>query len=220
MLLLQLSVISAKILRESRELAKAGTPILVALMSAGLGYERVTAWQWAGAALSAAGIYVVVGGAAAVSLASIAGDLMMLAAVLCWSASTVGARPLVARLSPLVVTGYSMAIGCVFYVPFAWPAIRHVAWRSVSARAWAAVMVSAVFALCVAYMIWYTALERIGNTRTAIYSNLVPIAAMLVASLWLGERIGAVKLAGAAAILAGVALTKVQDGERAVPEPA
>src|SRR5207245_6226197 len=85
------------------------TPILVALMSAGLGYERVTAWQWAGAALSAAGIYVVVGGAAAVSLASIAGDLMMLAAVLCWSASTVGARSLVARLSPLVVPGHSMA---------------------------------------------------------------------------------------------------------------
>ena len=124
-----------------------------------------------------------------------------------------------ARMSPLVVTGYSMAIGCVFYLPFAWPAIRRVGWGSVSSHAWWAVALSAVFALCVAYMIWYTALERIGNTRTSVYSNMVPIAAMLVAWLWLGERIGPSKLAGAAAILIGVALTKIQ-AEAAVPEPA
>ena len=195
------------------------TPIFVALISAGLGQERVTPWQWAGAALSAAGIYIVVGGGAAVTRATIAGDLMMLSAVVCWSASTVGARRLVARMSPLVVTGYSMAIGCAFYLPFAWPAIRRVGWGSVSSHAWWAVALSAVFALCVAYMIWYTALERIGNTRTSVYSNMVPIAAMLVAWLWLGERIGPSKLAGAAAILIGVALTKIQ-AEAAVPEPA
>src|SRR5206468_10593146 len=93
-------------------------------------------------------------------------------------------------------------------------------WRDVSARAWWAVVLSAVFALCVAYMIWYTALQRIGNTRTAIYSNMVPIAAMLVAWLWLGEHIGAAKLAGAVAILLGVGFTKVQRDETAVPEPA
>jgi len=196
------------------------TPIFVALMTAGLGHERVTPWQWAGTLLSAVGIYIVVGRGAALSRASLAGDLMMLAAVLCWSASTVGARPLLARHSPLVVTGYSMAIGCVLYLPFAWPALREIAWRDVSARAWWAVVLSAVFALCVAYMIWYTALQRIGNTRTSIYSNMVPIAAMLVAWLWLGEHIGAAKLAGAAAILLGVGFTKVQPDETPVPEPA
>ena len=100
--------------------------------------------------LSAMGSYIVVGRGAAVSRASLAGDLMMLAAVLCWSASTVAARPLLARLSPLVVTGYSMAIGCVLYLAFAWPALREIAWRDVSARAWWAVVLSAVFALCVA----------------------------------------------------------------------
>ena len=89
------------------------TPIFVALMTAGLGSERVTVWQWAGTILSAVGIYIVVGGEPSVSRASLAGDLMMLGAVLCWAASTVGARPLLARHPPLVVTGYSMAIGCV-----------------------------------------------------------------------------------------------------------
>jgi len=196
------------------------TPIFVALMTAVLGHERVSAWQWGGTVLSAIGIYIVVGHGAAVSRTSLAGDLMMLAAVLCWSASTVGARPLLARHSPLVVTGYSMAIGCVLYLPFAWPALRGVAWGHVSAQAWWAIVLSAVFALCVAYMIWYTALQRIGNTRTAIYSNLVPVAGILVAWLWLGEPIGRATLTGAVAIFVGVALTKVQLSERPVPEPA
>jgi len=196
------------------------TPMFVALMTAALGQERVSAWQWAGTLLSAAGIYIVIGGGASVSRASIAGDLMMLVAVLCWSASTVGARPLLARHTPLVVTGYSMAIGTVLYLLFAWPAMRTIEWREVSARAWWAIALSAVFALCVAYMIWYTALQRIGNTRTSIYSNMVPVAAMIVAWLWLGEHLAASKLAGAAAVLIGVALTKVQPAETPVPEPA
>jgi drug/metabolite transporter (DMT)-like permease len=196
------------------------TPIFVALMTAALGAERVSVWQWAGTVLSALGIYVVIGGDASVDRGSLAGDLMMLAAVLCWSASTVGARPLLARHTPLVVTGYSMAIGTVLYLLFAWSAVGAVVWSEVSARALSAIALSAVFALCVAYMIWYTALQRIGNTRTAVYSNMVPVAAMLVARLWLGEQLGVSKVAGAAAVLAGVALTKVQPADAPVPEPA
>ena len=196
------------------------TPIFVALMTAALGHERITPLRWAAAALSAFGIYLVVGHGAAVSRASLGGDLMMLAAVLCWSTATVGSRPLLARHSPLVVTGYSMAIGSALYVPFAWVALRDLAWRDVSASAWLSVVFSAVFALCVAYMIWYTAVQRLGNTRTSVYSNMVPLVAMVVAWGWLGEHIGAMKIAGAGAIILGVALTKIQETDAPVAEPA
>ena len=196
------------------------TPIFVALLTAALGHERITALRWAGAALSAFGIYLVIGHDASVSRASLAGDLTMVAAVMCWSAATVGSRPLLARHSPLVVTGYSMAIGSALYAPFGWSDLRGLAWRDVSTGAWLALGFSAVFALCVAYMIWYTAVQRLGNTRTAVYSNMVPIAAMLVARFWLGEHIGILKIAGAAAIILGVALTKVQLDGQPVGEPA
>ena len=196
------------------------TPIFVALMTAALGQERITPMRWAGVALSAFGIYLVVGHGASLSRASLAGDLTMLAAVLCWSMATVGSRPLLARHSPLVVTGYSMAIGSALYVPFAWTDLRHLAWRNVSTSAWLSIGFSAVFALCVAYMIWYTAVQRLGNTRTSVYSNVVPIAAMVVAWGWLGEHIGAMKIAGAAAILLGVALTKIQESDSPVAKPA
>jgi drug/metabolite transporter (DMT)-like permease len=196
------------------------TPIFVALMTAALGQERITAIRWAGIALSAFGIYLVVGHGTTVSRASLAGDLMMLAAVMCWSVATVASRPLLERHSPLVVTGYSMAIGAALYAPFGWTDLRGLAWRGVSTGAWLALGFSAVFALCVAYMIWYTAVQRLGNTRTSAYSNMVPIAAMAVARFWLGEHIGALKIAGAAAIILGVVLTKLQVEAHPIAEPA
>ena len=48
----------------------------------------------------------------------------------------------------------------------------------------------------------------IGSARTSVYSNLLPIVAMLTAWLWLHEPIGTAKILGTTAVLAGVALTR------------
>jgi drug/metabolite transporter (DMT)-like permease len=50
-----------------------------------------------------------------------------------------------------------------------------------------------------------------------VYSNLVPLVAMMTASLMLGEPLSARKIAGAAAVLAGVALTRVGGARMSVP---
>jgi drug/metabolite transporter (DMT)-like permease len=184
------------------------TPIIIALLSAALGLERISPLRWAGALLSAFGIYLVVGRGAAVNGRTVFGDLTMLGAVVCWSVATVAARPILTRQSPLVVTGYSMALGTLLYLPYCWPEWRQLAWRSVSTGAWWALTFSAVFGLCIAYVIWFTAVQRLGNTRTSVYSNVVPIAAMLVAWAWLGEPIGGLQIAGTAAIVGGVALAR------------
>ena len=186
------------------------TPIIVALMTVALGQERTTLPRVAGALLSAFGIYFVVGRhAAALTGETLGGDLAMLGAVCCWSAATVGARPLLARHSPLAVTGGSMTVGALLYLIYGWRDVRLVAWQAVGWPIWAAMLFSAMFALGIAYVIWYTAVQRLGGTRTAVYSNVVPLAAMLIASAWLGEPIGALKIVGAAAIIGGVALTKI-----------
>ncbi len=76
---------------------------------------------------------------------------------------------------------------------------------------------SALFALGVAYTIWYMAVREIGSARTSVYSNLVPIVAMMTAVLTLGERMTPSRLAGAAAVLVGVALTRVGKTAPLVP---
>ena len=187
----------------------AATPVVIAIVSAALGRERVGPWHWIGAAVSASGIYLVVGRGARVSSESLVGDLMVLGAVGCWTVYTLGAGRLMERHSPLGVTGLSMAAGTAMYVPAAWPSIVRVDWMSLSLSAWSKIGYSAVFALVVAYMIWYVAVQRIGSARTSVYSNTIPVFALLVAAIWLREPLGAAKIAGAALVVAGVTLTRI-----------
>jgi drug/metabolite transporter (DMT)-like permease len=60
-----------------------------------------------------------------------------------------------------------------------------------------------------AYLLWYRAVERIGNNRTAVYSNLVPVAALITAWIWLGEVPTTLQLIGAAVILVGLTLARL-----------
>jgi drug/metabolite transporter (DMT)-like permease len=184
------------------------TPVCVAILSTALGHERIAPLHWLGAAISVSGIYFVVGHGASFGGSTLKGDLLVMASVGCWTAYTLGAGRLVARHSALYVTGVTMAIGAVPYVLLALPGLIRLDWSRPSPWTWTALVLSAIFALGVAYLIWYTAVQRIGSARTAIYSNVVPIVAMAVAALWLGEPLTRAKLIGAGAVLTGVLLTR------------
>ena len=186
------------------------TPIVVALLTSLVGHERIPAARWLGALLSLTGIYLVVGASIGAPGATMVGNALAAGAMCCWAIYTVGARPLLVHRSPLAITGYSMAAGSIIYLPLAWSGLRNLRWSAVPASAWIAVVLSALLALFVAYVIWYTAVQRIGSTRTSVYSNVTPVVAMVVAAIWLGEPITLRKLIGAAAVAAGLAVTRLE----------
>ena len=87
------------------------TPVVVAVVSALLGRERIARCTgWAPPSPSAASTW---SSATAPSFggATFRGDLLIMASVGCWAAYTLGASRLIARHSPLYVTGMTMAIG-------------------------------------------------------------------------------------------------------------
>ena len=198
----------------------AATPVVIAILSAVLGHDRITPLHWVGAAMSLAGIYIIVtfaGEAVSIGSSTLRGDLMMFGGVVCWAIYTLGSRPLMERHSPVGITGLSMAIGTALYVPVMWGSVAAADWSGVSARTWIALLFSALFALCVAYTIWYVAVREIGSARTSVYSNLVPIVAMLTAVVFLGERLTGARLLGAGLVLVGVALTRVGRSAPVIP---
>jgi drug/metabolite transporter (DMT)-like permease len=180
----------------------------VSLASAWVGHERVTRAQWAGVALSGLGIYLVVGTSASFGGSHLLGDALTFGAVMCWAVYTVGSRALLRRLSPVTVTGLTMTIGAVMYLPFAFADMARTPWFALDWHVWAAIAYSSFLSLNLAYLIWYTSVQRIGNVRTSAWSNLIPLVALASAVLFLGEPVSRDKLIGAAAVLAGVALTR------------
>ncbi len=186
------------------------TPIAVALASAALGQDKLGPMHWIGAALSLSGIYFVVGWGARTGGASLTGDLLTGGAVICWAAYTLLGKELLKRHSPLIVTGYSFTIGTLGYLPYGWRDVAATDWTAIGRFEIAGILYSALLTLNLAYLLWYAGVQRLGSARTAVYSNLVPIVALFVATVGLGEPLTPIKIAGAAAVITGLALTRVQ----------
>jgi drug/metabolite transporter (DMT)-like permease len=189
----------------------ASTPIITALLSAALGHERVKPRVWGGVVATFGGILLVVlGGRAAAETgqATLVGDLIMFGASIAWAFYTVGSRPLVARHGALPVTAWTLWIGSAGLVIAGIRDTLRVAWDGVGALTWVAVVYAGVLSIGVAYIIWYYGVEKLGNTRTSAYSNLVPVIALAVAWLWLGEVPTAAQVAGMVVILSGVSVAQ------------
>jgi drug/metabolite transporter (DMT)-like permease len=184
------------------------SPVVISLMSAAVGHERLPWTRWAGGALSVVGLYFVVGVGATLSVNSLTGDALVFAGMLCWAVYSVGSRPLLGRYSPTVLTAWATVVGAALYVVVAAPALAGTDWAGVSWWSWFLMAASSIVCLVLAYVIWYTGVQRLGATRTSAYSNLTPIAAIVIGWLWLGEPFTAAQSVGAVAILGGVFLTR------------
>lgn len=184
------------------------TPVVVALLTAFAGHERVPPLRWVGAAISFVGLYIVVGQKVDWSASGHLGDALVLASTVCWATYSVASVPILKMHSPLVVTGYSISIGALLYTLVALPTLVQVEWHAISLVSWVLMVASAVFALAFAYLIWYTSVQKAGSTRTAAWSNVTPVIAMLIAAVWLGEPIALNHVLGSAAIFTGLFITR------------
>jgi drug/metabolite transporter (DMT)-like permease len=184
------------------------SPIVISLLSAIAGHERIRPLRWAGVVTAMLGLYLVVGHGVDFSAQTLRGDLLMMAGVLCWATFSVGSQPILKRHSALVVIGLTFSMGGAMYVLVMTPILLAFDWSTVSAFSWFLMVSSAVLALNLSYWIWYTGLKKLGGSRTSMYSYLTPIVAMIVAAIWLGEPITGNQIAGASAIFAGLLITR------------
>jgi drug/metabolite transporter (DMT)-like permease len=88
------------------------------------------------------------------------------------------------------------------------PALMRTNWAAVGTGGWIALLYSSVISMGVAYFFWYRGLRVLGPTRSAVYTNLQPIVALLVAWAFLSETPTIFQGMGAATIIAGVFLTR------------
>jgi drug/metabolite transporter (DMT)-like permease len=195
-------------------LIAATTPVIVALIGAALRVERLGLMTWIGVVLSFAGIAVVVFGNASsasggTGTSSLVGDLLILAAAVVWAVYTLLVASLLRRYSAMAVTALSVAAGTVLIVVMGLPDLSRLDWDAVPPMAWSAAVFSGLFALAVGYAGWNRGVKAIGSARTAVYSNMIPIAAALFAWLGRGDPITVYHVAGAVIVLTGINLTRL-----------
>ncbi|CAN5264680.1 EamA family transporter [soil metagenome] len=184
------------------------TPVLITLLSAARGHERPAPRAWLGVAVSVVGVAMVTGATPSLTRRELSGDLILVGATVVWAVYTVGLQPLIARYGSVRPTAWTLWVGATGLLLLGTPELLRQRWSDIDLVAWGGLLFSALLAIGLAYLLWYRGVERIGNTRTAVFSNVSPIVALLVASVWLGERPAPLQLAGVALVLGGVMLVR------------
>jgi drug/metabolite transporter (DMT)-like permease len=194
----------------------ATTPIWVALLNMLTHSERLSRRSGMGILLSFAGLCLLIGGAGSgpsLSPQTLIGDVLLLVAALTWATHTVVVKRLTRRYSPLKITAWLLVFGTAPLVVLGLPDLVALDWGSISNKSWLGLAFSAVLAIALGYVIWNTSVERIGSTRTAVYSYLQPLFGVATAWVILGESMRPLQALGAVGILAGVALARQPTGE-------
>jgi drug/metabolite transporter (DMT)-like permease len=190
--------------------ALALTPLFIALLSWRVGHEQPGRLTWVGGGCSVAGVALVSRAALALEgTTALLGDLILIGAGITWAFYTVGSRPLIQRYGSVQTTAWTLWMGSIPLVLFGVPSLSRQEWGTVSAGAWGGLFFSAFLSIGLAYLIWYRGVERLGNTRTSIYSNLTPAVALAVAAVWLGEQLTVASVVGAAMTIGGVMLVRL-----------
>jgi drug/metabolite transporter (DMT)-like permease len=183
-------------------------PVWSALLGRIIG-ERLSRRQVVGVVCSVAGIalaFLEPGRAVGSGAPSLVGDgLLLLTGLLGAVYGLIAKRVLVVDHAATVTT-YAMLIGAVLLLPAAAVEGLVPAIGRLDGQVLGLVVFLGVLGGAAAFILWTWALSRLTPTQVAVYVNLNPIVAALLAILLLGERRSAPFLLGFAAVVAGVLL--------------
>lgn len=180
-------------------------PLATAVIAAVVLRQRPSAGFWA---CALAGLALVIGfaawrGAGGLEVA----DALLLGAVVCASAGYVSGARLSAALSSEQVICWVLVLSLPLTVPVA-ALTRPVA--PVAASAWLGFAYVSLVSMWIGFFAWYRALALGGTLRVSQVQVLQPFLSMLLAVPLLGERLDAMTLLFAAAVLAVVWVGKRQ----------
>jgi len=187
-------------------------PVFAAVFANRLLGEPVDGRAWAG-------LFVSLFGAALIAMGS-SGDMritpgagLLLGCAVTWALSMVALKPLLRRFTPVQVSVISVWCGTLMLLVFA-PGLPHAVMTAPPAATWGVVYLG-VCPIAVAYATWSYTLSRLPATRVAGYTYTIPVIALIVAYVMLGERPGPTALVGGAIALGGVFLANA--GRRSEP---
>ena len=165
--------------------------------------ERLTLVRGIGVALGFAGVVVLIDPKVLYdfSLRGL-GEVALLAAALAYSLSGFAGRRFSDTPAQLVST-MTVTAGALIMVPVAlfWGSPLAIEWQW---PAGLAILALGIFPTAIAYLIYFYLLAEAGVVKTSLVSFLVPLSALLLASLLLNERLDGSEAAGMALILSGL----------------
>lgn len=177
----------------------ATTPLWTLLLARSVTRERLSARQVAGVALSITGVAIVMIDRGLGKISGL-GVLFLMITALSGAVYNVLVKKVLTKYDGITVSFYAMLFGSLLLAP----SLAGVSVSTLPAEVLLLVAFLGILGGAVAFTLWTIALRRLSPTEVAVYINLNPMSASLLAALFLGERLTIGFAMGFAAVAAGV----------------
>jgi drug/metabolite transporter (DMT)-like permease len=182
-------------------------PILIMLLSGLLLKESITKRNVIGLFLAFAGVVTIITEGNLMVLLRFQFewiDFILLGAVVSWALYSVIGRMVLRKFSSIVSTTFAVGFGTIFLLPFS---LLEKPWGNITSAtfpAWMAIAHMSVFVTVLGFILYYYGIQKIGAAKASIFINVMPVSAVIMASIFLGERLTVATMVGAVFVVTGV----------------
>ncbi|NLX28253.1 MAG: DMT family transporter [Bacteroidales bacterium] len=177
--------------------------------------EKLSKMNIAGLAASFAGVTIVVTNQDFSFAASPKGVFLEFMAVFSAIAYSTVLRKLAFRYNTFTIITFQNLIGIFMFIPF-WMVFEMRGFLATPFHpgAFRAILLLAVFASSLAFILFTSSVRSMGINRSNSYINLIPVFVALLAWLILGDQLTSRKFIGIAVVIAGLFLAQVKTGKQ------
>lgn len=162
----------------------------------------------AGIALSVAGVLVInlVDSSGGSGSNPLWGNLLVLGAVVFESLFLLIRKTVPEPLSPLAVSTLISLFGLGWFLPGAVVQGMALDMATITVTGWFTVVYYGVFVTVLAYLFWFAGITQVPVSTAGVFTAIMPVSAVVLSALVLGEPIGWPQLAGCGCVLMGIVL--------------
>lgn len=191
-------------------------------ISTGIGYifntERMGVFGYTGVMLAGIGTVVLAWDGLQPEQGYWLGDLILIVALALTVIELHVIKPLAHTYGSVAIVTLRTAIGGSLYVLVASPDLVEVTWSSLGMWTWIAILAGGAIGVGLGQWVKVRALKLLGPTQVVLYGNMVPIAALLIAWLSIGENPSLMEIISAIFIISGAICIQVIDSKaRSLP---
>ena len=192
-------------------------PVFTAVIAGIVLREHLGLRGFAGLAIAAVGLLLVVGPGGEAGGTRLLGDALFVAGAVLWGVYSVLARIASRRFDAVSTTLYGTALGTLILIPLAVAERGGEAVAGAPFEALAGIGYLAVFGTVAAFVLLNLGVARVGAARASAFALLVPVVGVLTSVAFLDEELGPLTVIGGIVVLVGLWLIEHRGGRAASP---
>jgi drug/metabolite transporter (DMT)-like permease len=135
------------------------------------------------------------------------GNVLAVLGAATWGGYSVALAPLMQRYSPFRLSAIFLLAVFLALVVLASAQLSEQEW-DLGPRVWALFAFATLGPLVLTNLLWFTAIDQVGPSRAALFANLQPFLAAIIALVLLSEELTMLQVAGGLAIAAGIVFSR------------